>query len=113
MRLDFLNRGDADGPDHLRMAAEMVAEFLAVLDEQRLGVAQVPMLETIGQDGRCGVDGTGPAAASDFVDAGDDRDSLGPQLALEGPADRVAAQARGHEPVLSGWRARRNIFEVG
>ncbi len=50
VRLDFLDGGDAYGPRDVGMAAEEVAEFLAILSEQRLRVVEVAVLQ--GPSGR-------------------------------------------------------------
>jgi len=99
MGIDFLDRGDADGPRDFGVAAEKFLQLRAMLGGELLGVVEVGMLEAVGQNRRGGVDRPGPATAPDFIHARDDyRDAFGPQLALEFPAKRSAA--------LAGWHSR-------
>ena len=94
--VDFLDGGDADGPVDFRVGAEEGAQFFAVLGLEGLGVVEVLVLEAVGENGRCGVDRSGPATASDFIDARDDGRAFGTQLALEWPGEGGAAGTGWH-----------------
>jgi hypothetical protein len=93
VEIDFLERGNADGPVDLGVRAEEVVEVLTVFAQEELGVVEVAMLEAVGEDGGGGEDGAGPAAAADFINAGDDGNAFGAELAFEFPAKRVAPLA--------------------
>jgi hypothetical protein len=70
--LDLLQRRHADGPMHLRMLAKEVAQLLAALPHQHLGIVEIPMLQAVRQNGRRGENGTRPAPAADLIHSGDD-----------------------------------------
>jgi len=97
--VDFLDGSDADGPMDFGVAAEEVADFLAILSDEHFRIVEVAMFQAVGEDGSGGVDRAGPASATDLIDAGDDGEmrGVGPEFALERPAEGVATLAGGHE----------------
>ena len=106
---DFFDGGDADGPDNLGMRAEEMAEFVAMLAGDLLGVVEVTMAQAVGQNRGGGVDGTSPATATNFIHAGDDGDFRGTQFALEGPGQGQERGMRG----LALLIARLGNFDIG
>ena len=56
--LDFLDRGDTNGPVDFRMFAEKLTQFFAVFRWQDFRVIEMPMRETVGND-CCGSDRPG------------------------------------------------------
>jgi len=69
------------------VGAEEAVEFVALRGGHLLRIGEVRMPETVGDNRGGGVNGTGPAAASDFVDPGDDGRVARAQGALEGPGE--------------------------
>jgi len=93
--VDFLDGGDADGPVDFGVSAEEVVDFFAMLFDEELRVVEMLVSQTVGDNGSGGVDGAGPAASADFIDAGDKGDALGAEGALEFPGEGGSALA-GH-----------------
>ncbi len=69
------------------MGAEEAVEFVALRGGHLLRIGEVRMPETVGDNRGGGVNGTGPAAAPDFIDPGDDGRLARAQGALEGPGE--------------------------
>jgi len=90
--VDFLDGGEAEGPAHVGMAAEKMAEFLPLLDRELLRVVEVRVPQAVGQHGRRRVDRPGPAAAPDFIDTRHQRGVGGTQAALEFPSEGIVAR---------------------
>jgi hypothetical protein len=94
--LDFLHRGDADGPAHVRVGAEEGAQLDPAFGLELFGIVEVFMRQAIRQNRCRRKDRPRPATAPDFIHAGDDGHALGSQAALEFPAERIAAFAGWH-----------------
>ncbi len=85
VRLDFLDRGDSDGPMNFSVTAQEGAQLRPAFGFEHLRVVEMAMPQAVGQNRRRRVDRPRPATAPDFIHARDDRPSLGTQPALECP----------------------------
>jgi hypothetical protein len=83
MRVDFPDRGDADGPVDFGVTAQKVIQFDSMFRPQLLRVVEMGMPQAVGQDRGGGEDRPGPAPAPHFIDTGDDDPLAHAQTAFE------------------------------
>lgn len=87
MQLDFLHRGDSNGPLHLGVSAQEIAQFCPMLGSQNLRIVEMLMRQAVGDDRRCRHDWSGPTTASHFIDSRHHDAASWAQLAFEFPIE--------------------------